>query len=191
MMLRDLQKDVPILVQLILDNFPKTLYWCHGMRNNRIFGDQDFASLSSIGDSRNFQFADISDLPLRSKDWICVLNTRTLLDRSYRPEPRDCKIVGNNGLVVGDWWPLRICATRLSCYYCSLRLFRYKSIKTTSNATLALWSQGLFLFFKTGSITRFGQLTKPKDYQAEFREKIRERAQKHRDLTVWRHHGTQ
>ena len=35
-----------------------------------------------------------------------------LLDRSYRPEPRNCKIVGNNGLVVGDWWPLRICALR-------------------------------------------------------------------------------
>lgn len=35
-----------------------------------------------------------------------------LLDRNYRPEPRDCKIVGNNGLVVGDWWPLRICALR-------------------------------------------------------------------------------
>lgn len=35
-----------------------------------------------------------------------------LLDRDYRPEPRDCKIVGNNGLTVGDWWPLRICALR-------------------------------------------------------------------------------
>ena len=35
-----------------------------------------------------------------------------LLDRNYRPEPRDCRVVGHNGLVVGDWWPLRICALR-------------------------------------------------------------------------------
>ncbi|KAL8785861.1 MAG: hypothetical protein Q9195_008456 [Heterodermia aff. obscurata] len=35
-----------------------------------------------------------------------------LLDRDHRPGPRDCKIAGNNGLVVGDWWPLRICALR-------------------------------------------------------------------------------
>ena len=35
-----------------------------------------------------------------------------LLDRNYRPAPRDCKIVGNNGLTVGDWWPFRICALR-------------------------------------------------------------------------------
>ena len=35
-----------------------------------------------------------------------------LLDRNYRPGPRDCKIVGNNGLTVGDWWPFRICALR-------------------------------------------------------------------------------
>ena len=33
-------------------------------------------------------------------------------DQNYRPEPRNCKVVGNNGLVVGDWWPLRICAIR-------------------------------------------------------------------------------
>ena len=35
-----------------------------------------------------------------------------LLDRNYRPGPRDSKVVGNNGLTVGDWWPLRICALR-------------------------------------------------------------------------------
>lgn len=34
------------------------------------------------------------------------------LDRNYQPGRRDCRVVGHNGLEVGDWWPLRICALR-------------------------------------------------------------------------------
>ena len=34
------------------------------------------------------------------------------LDKNYIPAPRPCNIFGHNGLQVGDWWPLRVCALR-------------------------------------------------------------------------------
>ena len=34
------------------------------------------------------------------------------LDWDTRPPPRDCDIVGHNGLIVGQWWPLRACVRR-------------------------------------------------------------------------------
>ena len=34
------------------------------------------------------------------------------LDRAAADEPRDCRVFGHNGLVVGQWWPFRICALR-------------------------------------------------------------------------------
>ena len=34
------------------------------------------------------------------------------LDPNSRPPPRDCNVIGHNGLSVGQWWPLRICAIR-------------------------------------------------------------------------------
>ena len=37
-----------------------------------------------------------------------------LLDRTYTP--RDCHVTGHNGLEVGDWWPLRVCALRDGAY---------------------------------------------------------------------------
>lgn len=35
--------------------------------------------------------------------------------RAYRIDPltrHECRVVGHNGLEVGDWWPLRVCALR-------------------------------------------------------------------------------
>ena len=34
------------------------------------------------------------------------------LDQDARPPPRNCDVVGHNGLTVGQWWPRRICALR-------------------------------------------------------------------------------
>ncbi|KAL9127700.1 MAG: hypothetical protein Q9217_003473 [Psora testacea] len=34
------------------------------------------------------------------------------LDPNYKPAPRDCNVIGHNGLTVGQWWPLRVCAIR-------------------------------------------------------------------------------
>ena len=34
------------------------------------------------------------------------------LNPNYRPRPRDCHVFGHNGLTVGQWWPLRVCAIR-------------------------------------------------------------------------------
>ncbi|KAL9100123.1 MAG: hypothetical protein Q9163_004466 [Psora crenata] len=34
------------------------------------------------------------------------------LDPDFRPPPRDSNVIGHNGLEVGQWWPLRVCAIR-------------------------------------------------------------------------------
>ena len=34
------------------------------------------------------------------------------LDQDARRSLRDCNVIGHNGLTVGQWWPLRVCAIR-------------------------------------------------------------------------------
>ena len=34
------------------------------------------------------------------------------LDWETRPPPRDCDVVGHNGVTIGQWWPLRACVRR-------------------------------------------------------------------------------